>query len=223
MIISIGMQCTNAMFKRTCESGPTMPFDWMMSHPRFVLRMLELLLEERMDVRELVEKHFFACDQRTAIFDEKNEHFKTIFDGIALLNTKYDVVFPHDHFVDASTTDKYIRRFERLKEAILHPTECLQFIYTSPSSSDKGNFLIDGRIIIPEAYADLNKIFHLIGKYNKDFFMFVFDAIKKEDRGLLDPRIVLVPLNACSQWSELLPQMQAIVGSVTGSDANTAS
>jgi len=46
MIISIGIQCTNATFKRSFEKTHTSPFDLMFSTPSFVFEMFELILEK---------------------------------------------------------------------------------------------------------------------------------------------------------------------------------
>ena len=44
MIIPIGIQCTNAVFKNSFEKTCTLPFDWMFATPSFVFEMFELLL-----------------------------------------------------------------------------------------------------------------------------------------------------------------------------------
>jgi len=36
-----------------------MPFDWMLSNPKFVFVILKLLLECEIDVEEIVNNHFF--------------------------------------------------------------------------------------------------------------------------------------------------------------------
>jgi len=46
MIISIGLQCTNATLKNEIKKTPTLPFDWMFATPSFVFEMLELLLKK---------------------------------------------------------------------------------------------------------------------------------------------------------------------------------
>ena len=59
MIIPIGIQCTNATFKKNFENTHTLPFDWMFSTPSFVFEMLELLLEKNINIEELVKNHFY--------------------------------------------------------------------------------------------------------------------------------------------------------------------
>ena len=139
MIIPIGIQCTSAMMKGEIEKTHTLPFDWMFSTPSFVFEMLQLLLEKNCSVEELVKDHFFKCDKRANL--NGAEHYCTCDDGFAFVNTTYNVVFPHDAN-NQDTIQKYIRRFERLKEIVLHSTECIYFIYASQSSLDHGNFTI---------------------------------------------------------------------------------
>ena len=136
------------------------------------------------------------------------EHYYTCENGFALYNTKYNVIFPHDEN-NIDNINKYIRRFERLKDIILNSTECLYFIYTSQSSLESGNFTIDGNIIIRDVYVYLTKIYNLIGKFRNinNYKMILFDAIQEEQIELLHENIKLVKLNKCNHWSELLPQM----------------
>jgi hypothetical protein len=101
------------------------------------------------------------------------EHYFTCDNGVTLLNTKYNVIFPHDKN-NIDTIDKYIRRFERLKDTILNSTECLYFIYTSQSSLESGNFTIDGNIVINDVYVYMSKIYKLISKFRNNYKINVF-------------------------------------------------
>ena len=75
IIISIGMQCTNAKYKeRHNLKTHTYPFDWMFSHPKFIHEMLELLLEKNMNIRELICQHFFVCDKLVTRSDYEHFH-----------------------------------------------------------------------------------------------------------------------------------------------------
>jgi hypothetical protein len=140
IIIPIGIQCTNATFRNNFNKQETLPFDWMFTTPKFVFEMLFLLLEENIDIEELVKEHFFKVEKRSTY--SKGEHYYTCDDGLALYNTKYNVIFPHD-INNIDTIDKYIRRFKRSKEIII-----LIYIYTSQSSLQHGNFTIDGNIYL---------------------------------------------------------------------------
>ncbi len=204
MIIPIGIQCTNATFKKTIEKTYTLPFDWMFATPSFVFEMLELLLEKNIDSEDLVKNHFFYCDKRANM--NASEHYYTCDNGVALYNTKYNVIFPHDE-CNNDNINKYIRRFERLKDIILNSTECLYFIYTSQSSLESGNLTIDGKCLINDVYFNLSKIYKLIGKFRNNYKMILFDTIQEEQISLLDENITLIKLNKCNGWCDLIPQM----------------
>jgi hypothetical protein len=204
-IIPIGIQCTNATFKKEFQKTKTLPFDWMFATPSFVFEMLELLLEKNIDIEDLVKNHFFFCEKRANL--RGLEYYYTCDDGFALYNTKYNVIFPHDEN-NIDSINKYIRRFERLKDIILNSTERLYFIYTSQSSLESGNFTIDGNIVINNVYVYISKINKLIGKFRNNYEIIIFDAIQEEQISLLDENIKLVKLNKCSSWPELIPQMK---------------
>ena len=202
MIIPIGIQCLNATLKkRIGKNDPTLPFDWMLSNPKFIYEILILLLDTNMDIKNIVEKHFFYCDKK-ANYSEI-EHYYTDINGFALYNSKYDVIFPHDIYND-ETIYKYIRRLERLKDLILNSKDKLIFIYSSQSSVDKGNFTIDKRIIVSDVYIYLSKIYNLINKYNNNNKMIVFDSIFNEEIENLDKNIILYKMESCNSWDELL-------------------
>jgi hypothetical protein len=204
MIIPIGIQCTNTTFKKTIENTPSLPFDWMLSNPLFVYEMLELLLEQNMNIEDLVKQHFFNCEKKVKYTNV--EHYYTCDDGNALLNTKYNVIFPHDED-NMDSINKYIRRFERLKQIILNSTECLYFIYTSQSSLESGNFTIDGNIVINDVYVSLSKIYKLISKFRNNYKIILFDTIQNEPISLLDENIIFIKLNPCNHLNEIVPQM----------------
>ena len=204
IIIPIGLQCTNATFKKNInKTSNTFPFDWMFATPKFVFEMLTLLLKESMNIDQLVREHFFLCEKRANYHNA--EHYYTCENGFALYNCKYDAIFPHDEN-SIDSVNKYIRRFKRLKDLILTTEEKIYFIYTSQSSLENGNFTIDGNNIINNEYLYLSKIYELIGEYRKNYKVIVFDSIKKEEK-ILNENIILCELNKCDNWSELLPQM----------------
>ena len=129
--------------------------DWMLSHPKFVYEILKLLLENKINIKEIVNDHFFYCDKRANFKVVKA--FYTHSNGSILFNSKYDVIFPHDKN-DKETKMKYIRRLSRLKDLILNSNEKLVFIYSSQSSLKSGNFTIDERVIIKNVYFYYNII-----------------------------------------------------------------
>ena len=137
------------------------------------------------------------------------EHYYCDNNGFALFNTKYNVIFPHDEY-NIDTINKYIRRFERLKDLILNSKECLYFVYTSQSSLDNGNFTINGNIVIKDVYFYLSKIYKLISKFRSNYKMILLDTIQEEQISLLDENITLIKLNKCNDWKELVEQMKEL-------------
>ena len=205
MIIPIGIQCLNASLKkRINKDTETLPFDWMFSHPKFIYEILKLLLENKINIKEIVNNHFFCCDKRANY--EKQEAYYTCSNGCALYNSKYDVIFPHDKN-NKETKMKYIRRLTRLKDLILNSNEKLVFIYSSQSSLKSGNFTIDERVVIKNVYSYLSKIYDLINMYNNNNKMIVFDSILNEDKNKLNEKITLYEMNACNSSNELLNQI----------------
>jgi Putative papain-like cysteine peptidase (DUF1796) len=205
MIISLGIQCLNASLKQNINmDSERMPFDWMLSNPKFVYEMLVLLLDINMDIRMIVENHFFNIDKKASIL--KHEYYITDPNGIALYNSKYDVIFPHD-VQNEETINKYIRRFNRLKDTILNSKEKQIFLYTSQSSDTNGNFMIDDRPIISDVYLYMSKIYELINKYNSNNKMIILDSIKNEQKDNLNKNILVYELIPCDNWDILLKQI----------------
>jgi hypothetical protein len=205
IIIPIGVQCSSAIFKNEMEKTKSLPFDWILSNPKFVFEMLVLLIEQNMNIEELVINHFFYCEKTANV--NRPEHYYTCHNGDALYNTKYNVLFPHDKH-NIETIHKYIRRFERLKDIIVNSKEELCFIYISQSSLEDGNFTIDDNIIIKDVYFYLTAIYKLIGNYRDNYKMIVLDAIQEEPIELLDANITVYKLKKCNHWNNLLPQVR---------------
>lgn len=205
IIVPIGVQCTNATFKNKINMGSeTLPFDWMLSHPKFVYEMLKMLLDDNCDVNDLVTNHFFSIDKRAK--SKKGECYCTCKDGPALLNSNHNVIFPHDDN-SKNSIDKYVRRFTRLKNLILDNTIKLYFVYSSQSSANVGNFTIDGKEVISDVYVHLSKIYDLIGKYRDNYKIVVFDSVMKDNQDLLHPDIILCKLKSCNTWTQIVSQM----------------
>lgn len=104
----------------------------MFSTPKFIFEMLELLLENNISIDDLVKNHFLYCEKKANV--NGYEKFYTCDNGGSLYNSKYNVIFPHDNY-NTETINKYIRRFERLKDIIINAKEELCFLYISQSSS----------------------------------------------------------------------------------------
>jgi len=172
--ISIGFQCSvPEVLERMNLKHETLPFDWMLSHPKFVYEMLKLLLVDKIDIEFLVKEHFFKCEYKSMF--QSPENYIEIETGPAFYNKKYDVIFPHDDDSEKNT-QKYSRRFIRLKELIYDSNITPVFLYISPSSNEGGNFTIDGRVIIHDSVNYFNKIFQLISTIRNDFEMIIIDG-----------------------------------------------
>lgn len=175
--ISIGFQCaTPRMFEILNLKKETLPFDWMLSTPKFVYTILSLLLVEQVEVSNIVDNDFFNCDKRATFQDY--EHYVTNEHGRTLVNSKYNVCFPHDTISDR---DKYIRRLERLKEIILDKSNFLNIVYVSVSSPESGNFTIDDIEPIQNLYEYMEKINILLKAIRTNYKIVVFDTNKPAD------------------------------------------
>lgn len=208
MLISIGIQCTNATLKKKLHiDTKTLPFDWQISNPKFVFTILRLLLDykDSITIEDIVEHHFFNCDKRAKRFPN-TEHYFSCDDGEALLNSLYDVVFPHDTYSN-ETKEKYVRRLNRLRDYILSSNEKLIFVYSSQASVYSSNFRIDNQDIIKGVYYYLTRIYNLISKYNNNFEIVVFDSILDEDRNDLHQNIYLFKMKQCGSWMMMLDQI----------------
>lgn len=204
------MQCTNSIFlDQIGKSNESFPFDSMLSNPKFVFEILDLLLDKNLNIEELVTNHFYLCDRRCS-FSGVMENYITSIDGFALYNTKYNVIFPHTSSDDVST---YIRRFTRLKDLIVDSKEDVCFIYSSQASLDAaGNFTIDGNPVVRDTYLYLDKIYELIGKFKTNYEFIVFNSIKENDEQLKNKNILLIELaksNTQYGWPGLVEMMHS--------------
>jgi hypothetical protein len=91
--IPIGCQCTGAgILKDYNIRTSSYPFDWLLSNPEAIYKLLVLLLVDNMNLKELVSKHFFICQQKVSF--DKAEHYYFDSKGKTLCNTKYNLIFP---------------------------------------------------------------------------------------------------------------------------------
>lgn len=205
LYIPIGLQCiTPKAIKDLRLRTNSYPFDWIISNPYFVYKMLYLLLEDNMDINEIVREHFLRNDHKCG--HNRIEHYFIIKNGNGdkkhFLNELYNVVFAHEEY-NEETINKYIRRFERLKENILNNSLNIQFIYVSQLSLRTGNFTINGKPVIENVYENMNNIIELVKKYNKNSNIILFDTIQNEDINILNKEITLYKISA-SDKNQLL-------------------
>lgn len=210
--IPLGFQCTvPTVLQARAIKGHTLPFDWMLSSPKFVYQMLELLLAE-MPIEVLVREHFFNCTARAEILLGSDgravlEHYITKEGGNSLYNQQYNVIFPHDSY-DEDTIQKYIRRFERLIQ-LMRSEEHVTYLYISPSSDESGEFWIDGRRALEDTIEYLNKIYTLLRKHTSNNFS--FKALLTDNSGVdkLLPGIQHATIQAKPVWLEMVQECAA--------------
>ena len=202
--ISIGSQCTTpTVFDRLNIKNMSLPFDWMFSTPEFVYTILKLLLIDKLDINEIVDNHFFYCDKRATL--SRVEHHTINTDGQVLVNSKYNVCFPHDTLSDR---DKYIRRIERLKEIILDKGNFIYFVYVSVSSSSSGNYTLDGVEPIQNIYEYTEKINSIIEQIRNNYKIILFDTtMPLNTRQSDNSNIIYNVIPQKNSWGELIPEI----------------
>jgi hypothetical protein len=204
--ISLGMQCAvPTVLGNLGLKKETLPFDWMLSSPKFVFTMLDLLLNKNLDTDNLVREHFFKCNKRAVIGNV--EHHVEAENGNVLYNEEYKVLFPHDAY-DEENIQKYINRFNRLKRLILDETNELVFIYISQSSLNGGNLTINGEEVIQDVYKYLSKIYDLILQNRKNCKVVVFDSILTEDISNLNKGIDLITIQPTNIFISMMPECE---------------
>jgi hypothetical protein len=204
--VSLGMQCTvPTLFQNTGVKKETLPFDWMLSSPKFVFEMLDLLLNKEISTDELVRNYFFKCNKKSNLSDY--EHYVENEGGNALYNEKYNVIFPHDGN-DEENILKYIKRFDRLKDLILNKDNQLILVYVSQSSAGGGNFTINGKEVIFDVYKYIDKIYKLISKKRNNFNIILFDTINLKDNIKLNKKINLIKIEPKNTFMDMLPEVE---------------
>lgn len=202
--ISIGSQCTTpTLFDNLQVKKETLPFDWMFSTPQFVYAILNFLLVEQKEISDIVDNHFFACNRRVTSSDDNPAHFVDAPNGFALINSKYNVVFPHDTILNR---EKYIRRLERLKRLILDENIFIYFVYVSlPNHSF---FTVNEMEPIQELYEYIEKINETIGKIRTNYQIIIFDVNKPSGIVPSDKlHIAYYELEMKNAWIELMPEL----------------
>lgn len=209
LYIPLGVQClTPTVLKQNNLRTNSYPFDWILSNPYFIYKMLYLLLEDGMDINKIVREHFLSFLKKCGY--DRIEHYTFRKDGAAICNQLYNAVFPHDCY-NEETINKYIRRFERLKKDILNTSQKIQFIYISQSSLNAGNFTINGKEAVQNVYENMNNINTLVKKYNKNTNIMLFDSIQNENINILSKEINIQKISAKNSWGELANEVNKIL------------
>ena len=201
--ISIGAQCTTAtLFKYLNIKKESLPFDWMISTPEFIYTILKLTLVDNISIEEIVDRYFLNCNKKAALLTK--EQYQIRDDGNILVNTQYNVIFPHDSLADR---EKYIRRITRLKQLLLDPEHFLYFIYISTSSPTNGEYRLDDIEPIQDLYPYIFKIDDLLKNYRSNYKLLVFDTHTSTSSGYLNHRILAFPLQKQKEWEFLIPEL----------------
>ena len=209
LYIPLGIQClTPKILKKNNLRKNSYPFDWILSNPYFVYKMLYLLLEEGMGINKIVREHFFRNDRKCWL--DRKEHYTFRENGAAICNQLYNIVFPHDQY-NEETINKYIRRFTRLKKNILDTSHKIQFIYISQSSLNSGNFTINGKEVVENVYENMNNIYMLVKKYNKNINIMLFDSIQNENINILNKEIKIQKISPKNSWNMLFDEVNEIL------------
>jgi len=199
--ISIGTQCTTSiLFNILKIKKESLPFDSMYSTPQFVYIILKLLLIDKKEIEDIVDNHFFVCDKRAQL--KSPEHLTLDENGPILVNSKYNVCFPHDKITDRN---KYIRRMERFKEILLDKDNFIYFTYVSVSSPYRGNYTIDGVEPIQQLYEYIEQINNILKGIRTNYKIIIFDTNKPSD--LLPSDIMHYDIKKKNYYSEMLPEL----------------
>jgi hypothetical protein len=184
--VSIGSCCTTPLlFEEIGIKKESLPFDWMFSTPEFVYKIIKLLIVDKIEVSDIVENDFFLCDKKAMCLHlpdrrGKDGRYFTIETGHALVNSKYNVCFPHD-VNDPIFKNKYIRRLSRLKELILSEDNFIYFVYVSESSPNFGTYTLNRVKPVKDLYLYIEKINNIIKDVRDNYKIIIFDTSKPND------------------------------------------
>ena len=202
--ISLGSQCTTpTFFDRLQLKKKSLPFDWMFSTPQFVFTILKLLLIDTMEIRDIIDTHFFVCDQRAYWTEKEPAHYLNATDGDVLINSIYNVAFPHNAVSDR---EKYIRRLERFKQYILDEHNFIYFVYISEPRPNY--FVVNNVEPIQEIYEYMEKIHSIMKEIRTNYKILIFDTnrpvgVKPSDNSYISH----YDLEQKNNWTDLLPEL----------------
>jgi len=202
--ISIGSQCTTATLFDTLQlKKESLPFDWMFSTPQFVYTIIKLLLIDKKEIEDIVDNHLFVCDKTARWYPQEPSHYINTADGDVLINSKYNVAFPHDSI---SNRDKYARRLERLKNLILDESVNIYFVYVSIPRDNY--FRVNDIEPIQQLYEYIEQINSILKDIRTNYKIIVFDTNKPS--GVIPSDILHLmyyDIEKKNSWGELLPEL----------------
>jgi len=175
--IPIGFQCTNAQISKTMNKREySYPFDWILSNPDAVYNIFKLLFIDNMDIPNIVKKEFFNTTQTAKFIRPEKFIVGNYAVSNLLYNNKYNLIFPHDQY-NSETIDKYIRRFERLKQHVLSGSKCVfTFINRIAIGNIDGiNYTINDVEQLDNLYQKIIKLYKLLTQViNNQNFKIIF-------------------------------------------------
>jgi FkbM family methyltransferase len=205
--IPIGCGCASATLLRMKNlDGKSLPFDWMLSHLRFVNDITTSIISDRKrGTHEALD--LFIGQQQTNTYStyvnednlssrytddngythqQKFEFYRTISKseglskGLPLFfyNEKYQTTYPHD--LIEIDVEKYRRRLKRLSDLIFDQTKFLSFLYISPSSKET-HYCIDNAPLTVNAGVQLNGFCDILSSVRRDFEVIFVDALSEND------------------------------------------
>jgi hypothetical protein len=151
-------ECSNIkkINKRICG----FPFDWIISNPEAIFKILEMLLQKKCDISSLVKTHFFKINNMLRFIIQ--EEFIDDINGNILYNLDYNLIYPH-YKNNIETVNKLIDRFGRLRDYILNYNGKLVFLYINRLVNNS-NEIVDikkTKLIINNKYIQFNLIENL--------------------------------------------------------------
>lgn len=133
--IPIGFQCTTAeILKKQNKRICSFPFDWIISTPESITKLMSILLEKSTDIEKFVKEEFLRIDEMLHFI--RQEEFISHPNGNILFNSKYNLIFPHIQY-NTETIEKTIKRFDRLRNYILYSDSKINFIFINRLINDK--------------------------------------------------------------------------------------
>jgi len=132
-----------------------------------------------------------------------SEHFIVDESGPFLLNSKYNVCFPHDK---SNEHEKYKRRLQRLKDIILDKSNFICFVYVSVSSKNEGNYTVNGQEPIQDINRYMLEIEKILQSVRKNYKIIIYDTNK--DKSIIEnENIEMYSINQSNHWTGLLPEL----------------
>jgi hypothetical protein len=200
--ISLGFQYySHIIFYKLNLSKGSLPYDYILSNPKFIYESLNALLIENCNIDDYVKNVFLNISYKGS--STGPEHFYTDNLGPCYINTECQIVFPHEPPI-AEIIPKYIRRFNRLKNTILSKENYITFVYGSPISHSKANYTINGNTVIKDTVLYLNKIYEIMHSLNIQFRIIVFNSYEDILLRSLHKSIILINIPEFDHWSVTL-------------------